>query len=122
MLTTTAGVPVNSAGVVTVASAVFGGPTSLILGEFTLTTNVDFVVDPASAVNTAAALADAISNLPGYTGTPAGADVNIVGPIGVQGNEVKFRSEGISAGNLTLDPAAGALSGAEPRIGPPTIT
>jgi hypothetical protein len=122
MLTTTAGAPVNSGGVVAITNPVFEGPTSLILGEFTLTTNVDFVVDPASAANTATALAAAIANLPGYAAAPAGANVNLQGPVGVQGNEIKFRSEGISAGNFTLTPAGGALTGAEPEIGPPTIT
>jgi hypothetical protein len=66
----------------------------------------------------AIALAAAISGLPGYSASAAGTVITISGPFGVGGNEVLFSAEGISPQNFTLSPDTGALSGAEPSLGP----
>lgn len=113
--------PQNATGKITVSSAVFLGPTVLVLGEYEIMTDRDFVVDPASASNTAAALAVCINNLTEYTAVPAGVDVNIIGPVGIEGNFISFRATGASPANFTLTPATGTLESAEPEIGPVII-
>jgi hypothetical protein len=66
----------------TVASDVFvGHSASVFVGEFELVSDRDFVTGGGAAA-TATALAAAISALPGYDGTPAGADVTVLGPRG----------------------------------------
>jgi hypothetical protein len=115
------GGPVASSGKVTVATVAFAGPTTLILGQYRLTTDEDFVVD-ASTSTTATNLAAAIDALPGYTGSASTDDVNITGPVGPDGNEIAFKMDGISPYNFTLDPPEGHLEGAEPVIGPFVFT
>jgi len=115
--------PQNATGTVTVGSAVFDGPTSLILGQYTLTTDQDFVVDPASVPNTTANLTAAIDALPEYSALDDGvSEITITGPVGLMGNVVEFRAGGVTPNNFTLDPADGSLDGAEPTIGPWTFT
>jgi hypothetical protein len=68
-------------------------------------------------------LAAAIDSLNGFTATPAGAVVNIVGPNSLAGNDLLF--EAIYTGavqNFGLAPTTGSLAGGEPVLGPPIIT
>lgn len=117
-----AGTRARAEGEVTITSAAFLGPTSLLLGQYTLISGEDFTVDPASVNNTATNLAAAIDQLPEYEASSVGAVVTIIGPEGPQGDEILFVASGVSAGNLSLDPATGSLGGAGPVIGPPTLT
>ena len=117
---TTSPVPVAAAGTITVASIVFAGPTTVQVGQYILTTGVDFLVGGTTAL-TAAALAAAIDALPGYSAADAGSDVNVTGPFGVIGNEVVFISGGSSPQNFTFSPVDGTMGGAEPVIGPPIL-
>lgn len=111
-------------GDVTVASDVFSGQSaSLFIGQFELVSNRDFVTGGGVAA-TATAIAAAVSALPGYTGTPAGATVTVDGPAGQSG--LRF-SASYSGGdeNFTFTYVAsdGVLSqgiGGGP-IQPPTI-
>lgn len=115
------GIPVNSTGDITVALDTFTGPTTVHLGEFVLTSNVDFATGGGVAV-TATNLGAAIDALPGYSATVGAAVVTVTGPAGVIGNEVAFYSDGSSPQNLTFVPVDGTLGGAEPVIGPPVLT
>lgn len=114
---TTPPVPVAAAGTITVAADVWTGPTTVHIGQFVLTSDVDFVT--GGGVNpTATNLATAINALPGYTATPAGAVITVGGPFGVQGNEVAFYADGSTPQNLTFAPADDTMAGAEPTRGP----
>ncbi len=114
--------PQNATGTVTLASVSFNGPTSLILGQYTLTTNEDFEV--TAAVNTTTAnLTAAIDALPGYSAVDDGvSEITITGPVGLMGNVIEFRVAGVNPNLFTLVPATGSLAGAEPAIGPWTFT
>lgn len=112
----------RSSAEITVTSANFLGPTSILLGQYTLISGEDFTVDPASAANTATAIAAIISTLPGYSATALGAVVSLEGPEGPDANRILFEVSGVSAGNLTLNPSDGSLGGAGPTFGPPLIT
>jgi len=72
-------------GDVTVSDNTFAGASaSLFVGPYELISSRDYVVGGAPGV-TAVNIAAAISNLPGYTGTPAGAVVTVNGPPGQVG-------------------------------------
>jgi len=72
-------------GDVTVADNTFAGTSaSLFIGPYELVSGRDYIVGGAAAA-TATAIATAVSNLPGYTGTPAGAVVTVDGPAGQAG-------------------------------------
>jgi hypothetical protein len=116
--------PQNATGSVQILLATgFQGPTSILLGQYTLTTDVDYTVDVASLANTTAALTAAIDALPQYSASDDGVDtVTITGPVGLMGNMIEFRAGGMSPGNFTLTPTDGSLRGAEPTIGPVTFT
>ena len=117
------GATTAATGTITVnATPAILGVTTIHLGEYVLTSNVEFTVDPASGGNTATSLATAIANLAGYGATPAGAVVNVTGPVGVLGNEADFRAGGVSPYLFVVSPDTGAMAGAGPEIGPPTIT
>jgi len=114
--------PQNSTGTVQLTSVAFDGPTSLILGQYTLTTDEDFVVTAAVA-STTANLTTAINSLPDYSAVDDGVDtITITGPVGLTGNVIEFRAAGVSPYHFTLAPADGSLDGAEPTIGPWTFT
>ena len=116
------GATAASGGVVTVDSATFTGPTSIRLGQYLLTTNEQFTVDPADTGNTATALAAAIDALTEYSASAVGDDVTIVGPSGPNANNIVFRAEGVAPANFTLVPNHGNLTGAAPIKGPMTFT
>lgn len=72
-------------GTVTVVSNVFVGlSASLFVGQYELVSGRDYIVGATTAL-TATAIAAAISNLPGYTGTPVGSVVTVDGPLGQAG-------------------------------------
>jgi len=117
LLANPAGTPQNATATIVVASNAFLGPTSILLGEFVLTSDEDFVV--GAGVNpTAANIATAIDALPGYSAAALLAAVTVTGPVGLIGNEILLDATGVSPGNFTLTPFAGA----EPLIGAPAIT
>lgn len=118
------GIPIASAGQITVATAVSVDPPSWVqIGEYVLTTDQDFAVTDTNVNATAIALATAIDNLPGYTaGAPAGAVITFAGPTGLEGNNILFEAGGFNSAMFTLLPVDGSLNAAEPHIGPPVIT
>lgn len=109
--------------VVTVNQSTLLGPTSLHLGEHTLTSNVEWIpsslTGAPSFIATATVLAAAISKLDGYSAVGVGPVVQITGPVGIIGNESLFRAGGVSPHLL---PVLTAMAGGLPKIGPPTIT
>ena len=113
---TVEGVPTASAATVTVDSNTFAFPATLFIGGFTITNGVDYTVG-ASAGDTATAIATAISNLPGFSASPSGTDVDITGPAGP--TPIRFEVLGT---NFTLVPDAGVMTPGEPLIGPPVIS
>jgi len=117
------GASANATGTITVnAVPAILGPTTIHLGEYVLTSDVDFVVDPASGSNTATTLAAAINNLPGYSApVPGAAVVTVSGPTGPIGNEVVFTAGGVSPYLFVFSPLD-SMGSAQPVIGPPTIT
>ena len=116
--------PIASGGTVLVTSATFNGPTTLVLGQYTITTDEDYTPVVGDVGATGIALTAAITALPGYSASDDGAGlVTIVGPVGLMGNMLEFRAGGVTPNNYTLTSArAGYLSGAEPTIGPVTFT
>lgn len=72
-------------GDVDVADNTFAGTSaSLFVGPYELVSGRDYVV-AGTAAGTATNIATAVSNLPGYTGTPAGTTVTVDGPEGQVG-------------------------------------
>lgn len=68
-------------------------------------------------------LAAAITALPEFTATALGPVVTIVGPPGLDGNDLRFEATYSGAvQNFTLNPLDGSLAGAEPFLGPPDIS
>jgi hypothetical protein len=114
--------PTGGEGTITVVAAVSPEPATIIyLGGYELRSGEDYVVANADVNTTAANLAAAITLLPGFTANANLADVEIVGPLGPQGNAILFRVGGYSPASYTLTPASGTLTDALPVIGPPDI-
>lgn len=118
---TTPGVPVGATGSILVADNTFTSAAVLYLGDFTVTSGVDFTVGGSTAL-TATALAAAIQALPGFSASAALSTVSVTGPFGPDGNEVRCSAtyQG-SVQNYTITPVTGFLSGAEPYLGPPVL-
>lgn len=118
---TVPGVPVGSAGVVTVADNDFTAAAVLTLGEYTLTSNEDYTPGGTTDL-TAAALGAAINAFPPFSAVVLLSDITVTGPVGPGGNDLVFDATySGSVENFTLNPGTGFLSGGEPEIGPPTI-
>jgi hypothetical protein len=120
---TTAPEPVGATAVFTVADNDFTVPSSIIIGQFTLTSDVEFTVG-GSAGATATAIAAAITALPGFTAAEVGPVVTVTTDfIGPTSNQIRFEAEhGGAIVNFTpLVPATGLFDGGEPFIGPPEI-
>ena len=118
------GVPVATAGSITIAAAVTNEPVSWVqVGSYKFETGQDFVVADGDAPTTATNLATAMTNA-GFTAAPAGAVVNFTGPPGLNGKYLTFERGGYSPAMFTLSPSNGSLESgpAEPHIGPPVIT
>ena len=109
-------------GTITVAAAVSPEPATIIyLGGYELRSGEDFVVVNGDVNTTATNIAAAISLLPGFTAVGNLADVEIVGPLGPQGDAILFRVGGYSPSSYTLTPTTGSLADSNPIIGPPEI-
>jgi hypothetical protein len=111
-------------GDVEVVDNTFAGlSASLFVGPYELVSGRDYLVGGGAAA-TATAIATAVSNLPGYTGTPAGAVVTVEGPLGQVGLRFEAAYRGGAANfAFTYVDQDGVLSqgiGAGP-IEPPTI-
>ena len=98
------------------------GRAIVLLGDFKLISNIDFI--PGADVNaTAITLAAAISNLPGYIGTPIGAAVRINYYSGPSDQiTLEARHYGSIANFTPIIPATGEMAVGWPRIGPPLLT
>lgn len=111
-------------GDVEVTDNTFAGTSaSLFVGPYELVSGRDFIVGGAPGA-TATAIATAISNLPGYTGTPVGAVVTVDGPEGQVGLrfDASYRGGAVNF-TFTYVDQDGVLSqgiGGGP-IDPPTI-
>lgn len=82
--------PERPSGAVTVASNTFApGSASLLVGPYELVVNRDFTPGGSAAL-TAAAIAAAIDNLPGYDGAAVGAVVTVTGPLGAAPTSLAF--------------------------------
>ena len=115
--------PLPSGATVLVTSATFNGPTTLVLGQYTITTDEDYTPTAGDVAATGVSLTAAITALPGYSASDDGAGlVTIVGPVGLMGNMLEFRAGGVTPNNYTLTPSDGSLGAAEPTIGPVTFT
>ena len=118
------GIPVATAGSITIAAAVTNQPVSWVqVGDYKFETGQDFVVADGDPATTAVNLATAMTNA-GFSAAPAGAVVNFTGPTGVNGKYLTFERGGYSPAMFTLSPPNGSLESgpAEPHIGPPVIT
>lgn len=116
------GVPVASTGTIEVVDNDFSAAATLLIGPYSVTSGVDYTVG-ASEADTATAIAAAIDALPGLSSSATLATLTIDGPPGLEG--VGYRFGVVYAGviqNFTLTPDDGALSGAEPYVGPPELT
>lgn len=71
----------------------FSAGAEIVIGPFTLIADLDFVVGGDTDL-TAAAIADAIDNLPGFDGTAVGSDITVNGRKGAQGNADRFIPKG----------------------------
>ena len=78
------GTPPPTGDVEVVSNTFAGTSASLFVGPYELVSGRDYIVGGAVGA-TATAIATAISNLPGYTATPAGAVVTVDGPAGQAG-------------------------------------
>ena len=117
------GVPVATAGSITLAAAITNEPVSWVkIGNYTFETGQDFDVANGDTATTATNLATAMSAA-GFTAVPAGSVVNFTGPTGLNGKYLTFESGGYSPAMFTLSPSNGSLESgpAEPHIGPPVI-
>jgi hypothetical protein len=116
------GVPVACTGSIEVLDNDFSAAATLYVGPYSVTSGVDYTVG-ASEADTATALAAAIDALPGLSSVATLATLTVDGPPGLQGIGYRFRA--VYAGdvqNFALTPDDGALSGAEPYIGPPELS
>jgi hypothetical protein len=116
---TNPGVPVRAQGTITVASNAFVGETWIVLGQYRLPIQSLVGVD---ADATAIAIANAISAFHEYDAVALLNVITLEGPIGPVGNEVQFYAAGSNPNNLVFSPDNLRMSGAEPFIGPYTIT
>jgi phage tail sheath gpL-like len=117
------GIPVATAGSITIAAAVTNQPVSWVkIGNYTFETGQDFLVANGDVNTTATNLATAMTNA-GFSAAPAGAVVNFTGPTGLDGKYLTFERGGYSPAMFTLSPSDGSLESgpAEPHIGPPVI-
>jgi hypothetical protein len=98
------------------------GTTVITLGDFTLTSDIDYVTGGGAAV-TAANLAAAITALPGFTATvPAGAQVDIEYGYG-PANQVDFNIlyNGTITNFTPVTPDTGLMDNGGPNFAPPDL-
>ena len=97
------------------------GIARLVLGDYVLLSNIDYVV--GGTVNaTATNLAAAINNLPEFEATANLADVDIEYHVGAA-NEVEFKvfHEGTKTNFTPLTPADGFMAKGEPSVSAPRL-
>jgi hypothetical protein len=112
------GAPAVKTGTLTVADNDFStGTAVLALGDFTLTSGIDYVI--GGSVNaTATNIAAAITTLPGFEATAVAADVTIdytSGPADIVDFRVVYYG---TKTNFTLSPTDGFLGNGGPHFGP----
>lgn len=113
----------DASGVLNVVNAQYPSGDRILLGEYILVEGVHWTGVNGNAAGTATNIATAIDNLPEFSATPAGSDVNITTP--GNPNPPDFRVENqTSPGNLDVDGGAGSgfLDGGEPFVGPISIS
>jgi len=98
------------------------GRAVIVLGNFRLISNIDFIPGGAAAL-TAAAIAAAIDRLPGYDGVAVGPGV-VIGYTAGPADEIDFKVEhyGTITNFTMLNPADGLLASGSPDIEPPLLT
>ena len=118
---TAAGDLARATATFTVADNDFSGGAEIVIGEFKLVAEIDFVI-AGTAAGTATNIANAVDNLPGYDGTAVGADVTIDGRKGAQGNADRFivKAFGI-VDNFTVLTTFAQNATAEPHLEGPEI-
>ncbi len=110
--------PSPATGTIEVVGNTFVGPTSILLGAYTLTSGTDFQIG-ALDVNTAANLAAAIDALPEFSASVLGTVVTVSGNV----PEITlFDASGACPYNFALTPDNGTLTGGDPHVGPPNLS
>ena len=104
-----------------VASNVFTERAEILLGEYTLVSNIDYLVAGTTAL-TAAAISAAIDRLPGYTATPNGSTVDITREPPLAQVDFRVLHHGAVENFTTLVPAEGLMNPGAPVVGPPLLT
>lgn len=115
--------PFAAMGQFTVADNNFTtGRAVLVLGNYRLISNIDFIPG-GGVVATAAAICAAIDRLPGFDAAPLGANV-VVGYYSGPADEIEFRAEhyGTVVNFTPFVPATGELLTGSPDIEPPVLT
>jgi len=107
----------NQTGSVTINDNDFTtGRAFVFIGRYVLEAGEDFAIGGAVGA-TATNLALAISRLTGYTATPAGAVVNVVGPLGSQRLTWRTQVFGTKANFSAITPDSGFLAPGDPQRG-----
>jgi len=98
------------------------GRAVIVLGNFRLISNIDFITGGAPAL-TAIAIAAAIERLPGYDAVAVGPGV-VIGYTAGPADEIDFKVEhyGTITNFTPLVPADGQLAQGSPDIEPPRLT
>ncbi len=98
------------------------GVALLILGEFELTSNIDYAIGGTTTV-TADNMVVAISRLPGFSASNVGAVVTVEFSTG-PASEVEFRAShrGTVTNFTPLDPATGFMGNGGPGVSAPVLT
>ena len=113
------GAPTNSTGTVTIASDDFTVPAEVLIGPYTLVTDVDFLANALGATVVATNLAAAIDALPGYAAISAGPLVTVTGPLGHKINPIAnrwaFKTFGAIANFTPITPEGGFLDSGLPE-------
>ncbi|MFA6235071.1 MAG: hypothetical protein WC824_12935 [Bacteroidota bacterium] len=115
------GVVSNQIGTITVANNDFTSPAELILGNYRLLSNIDFV--PGAGVNqTATSLAAAISQFPGFSATANLAVVSVLYG-GGSAADVDFYPRHYGAVvNFTMTPTDDYMEKGSPQLVAPILT
>ena len=106
---------------ITVANNSFVAPAEVVLGGYRILANVDFV--PGAGVNdTAANLATAINQFPGFSATANLAVVSVL-YAGDSASDVDFKVMHYGAvANFTVSPTTGLMTKGSPQVSAPLVT
>jgi len=98
------------------------GAAVIILGDFELVSAVDYAIG-AAVGNTATNIAAAITNLPGFTATPTGADVAVEYDAGTADIvDFSITHYGTITNFTAITPATGEMANGSPNISAPVLT